>query len=73
MLAEEVAVLDYDITSLSPDGRRRDRNRNIQFGALTYEGLLTVTEPEAFRQMLVSGLGSGRAYGNGLMQIAPAP
>jgi CRISPR system Cascade subunit CasE len=73
MLAEEVAVLDYDITSLSPDGRRRDRSRNIQFGALTYEGLLTVTEPEAFRQMLVSGLGSGRAYGNGLMQIAPAP
>lgn len=71
-LAEEVTVLDYDMTSLSPDGRRCDANRAIQFGSLTYEGLLTVTEPEAFRHMLANGIGSGRAYGNGLMQIAPA-
>lgn len=71
-LADEVTVLEYDLTSLSPEGRRGDGSRTIRFGALTYEGLLTVTEPESFRRMLASGIGSGRAYGNGLMQIAPS-
>lgn len=70
---EEVAVLNYDHTRLQQERRSRDRAGDIQFGALTYEGLLTVTDPDAFRRMLADGVGSGRAYGNGLMQIAPAP
>lgn len=70
---EEVAVLDYDGIRVPPKGSRRDRNRDIQFGVLTYEGLLTVTEPESFHRLLADGIGSNRAYGNGLMQIAPAP
>lgn len=69
-----VSVLGYDLTHLWPE-RRRDRTtkEEISFGALTYEGVLTVTDPAAFRIMLADGLGAARAYGNGLMQIAPAP
>lgn len=44
----------------------------ITFGALVFEGELTVTDPAPFLAMLTSGLGAGRAFGNGLMQIAPA-
>ncbi|WP_051341592.1 type I-E CRISPR-associated protein Cas6/Cse3/CasE [Azospirillum halopraeferens] len=64
-----VAVLNYDLTRLRPARRGKD----IRFGALTFEGMLTVTDPVAMRTMLADGVGGGRAYGNGLMQIAPAP
>ncbi|MCB9947460.1 MAG: type I-E CRISPR-associated protein Cas6/Cse3/CasE [Rhodospirillaceae bacterium] len=64
----EVSVLDYDRMRLSAGRAGGD----IRFGAVTYEGLLTVTDPPLFRQALAEGLGAGRAYGNGLMQIAPA-
>lgn len=63
-----VQVLDYDRERV-PAGA----GKPIIFGALTYEGLLTVTDPAAFMGALASGLGAARAFGNGLMQIAPAP
>ncbi|MFV3076521.1 type I-E CRISPR-associated protein Cas6/Cse3/CasE [Niveispirillum fermenti] len=47
--------------------------RQISFGAVTFEGVLSVTDPAALRRALADGLGNGRAFGNGLMQIAPAP
>lgn len=68
----EVTVRDYDRTRLRPDRRGRAAAGDIRFGAVTFEGRLTVTDPDAFRRMLADGLGHGRAYGNGLMQIAPA-
>jgi CRISPR system Cascade subunit CasE len=64
-----VGVLDYDRARIPSERRRSD----IRFGTVTYEGILTVTDPAAFRRMLADGLGNGRAFGNGLMQIAPAP
>ncbi|SNT19494.1 MULTISPECIES: type I-E CRISPR-associated protein Cas6/Cse3/CasE [unclassified Azospirillum] len=64
-----VELRDYEWSS-TPGKQRR---RHISFGAVTYEGVLTVTEPVALRQALADGLGNGRAFGNGLMQIAPAP
>ncbi|MFC7334748.1 type I-E CRISPR-associated protein Cas6/Cse3/CasE [Rhodocista pekingensis] len=67
-----VEVLDYDRASLRAGAGRGGRDRSIRFGAVIYEGLLTVTDPQAFHATLVQGLGAGRAYGNGLMQIAPA-
>ncbi|HYE00984.1 MAG TPA: type I-E CRISPR-associated protein Cas6/Cse3/CasE [Alphaproteobacteria bacterium] len=64
-----IAVLDYDRRRLPG----KDRGRPIAFGAITYEGELTVGDDvAAFRRMLAEGLGDSRAYGFGLMQIAPA-
>jgi CRISPR system Cascade subunit CasE len=54
--------------------------RRIRFGhqghrvtlvTATYEGALKVTDPELLRRALVSGVGHARAYGCGLMTLAP--
>lgn len=37
----------------------------------TFEGVLTVVDPERFREVLTHGLGSGKAYGCGLLTLAP--
>ena len=36
---------------------------------VTYEGVLQVTDPEAFKALLCEGVGRGKAYGLGLMTI----
>lgn len=39
--------------------------------AVRYEGLLEVTEPDVFRDTLISGIGPAKAFGFGLLSIAP--
>ncbi|MGN5632253.1 type I-E CRISPR-associated protein Cas6/Cse3/CasE [Streptomyces sp. AC154] len=43
----------------------------VQIAAVTYQGRLRVTDPEVFRLRLASGLGKAKAYGCGLMTLAP--
>ena len=43
-------------------------NRAVLFAA-TYEGGLTVTDSDLFRDVLINGIGHGKAYGMGLMTI----
>lgn len=40
---------------------------------VTYEGRLTVEHPDTFRAGLVDGFGPAKAYGCGLMTLAPLP
>ncbi|MFB7836106.1 type I-E CRISPR-associated protein Cas6/Cse3/CasE [Streptomyces sp. NPDC056056] len=47
-----------------------DRSR-VQLTAVTYEGHLEVTEPDLLSHTLTHGIGHGKAYGCGLMTIAP--
>ncbi len=50
---------------------RKGAARNyIQMLAVTYEGILTVTDVEAFRKILTQGIGREKAYGMGLLTIA---
>lgn len=49
------------------------RERRLTFASVTFEGRLRVTNPEAFRQALMQGIGSGKAFGFGLLSIAPVP
>lgn len=61
------------------EGVRSDRKQTYQFKkngtrpvtllAVTYEGVLQVTDPEAFKALLCEGVGRGKAYGLGLMTI----
>ena len=37
--------------------------------AVTYEGVLQVTDSEAFRNLLCQGMGRGKAYGLGLLTV----
>ena len=43
--------------------------RPVTLLAVTYEGILQVTDPEAFKALLCEGVGRGKAYGLGLMTI----
>lgn len=45
----------------------------VQFHTLDFEGQLRVTDPEAFVNMLYSGLGRTKAYGNGMMLVRKIP
>src|SRR5262249_41388200 len=45
-------------------------NRRMAFGSALFEGELIVTDADAFREALVKGIGSGKAYGFGLLSIA---
>ncbi|MFF4652596.1 type I-E CRISPR-associated protein Cas6/Cse3/CasE [Streptomyces sp. NPDC001380] len=51
-------------------GKRGARGR-ITLTTVTYDGRLEVTEPDALRRVLTGGLGKAKAYGCGLMTLAP--
>jgi CRISPR system Cascade subunit CasE len=50
-------------------GKDGDR---VTFGAVLFDGELRVTDSEKFRRTLEAGIGSGKAYGFGLLSVAPA-
>ncbi|PWI43201.1 type I-E CRISPR-associated protein Cas6/Cse3/CasE [Streptomyces sp. ICBB 8177] len=53
-------------------GKHGTRGRRVTLTTVTYDGRLEITEPEALRRVLTSGLGKAKAYGCGLMTLAPA-
>ncbi|MET7394293.1 type I-E CRISPR-associated protein Cas6/Cse3/CasE [Dactylosporangium sp. NPDC005572] len=44
----------------------------VTLTTVTYDGLLDITDADAFRQSLTVGIGHAKAYGCGLLTIAPA-
>lgn len=46
--------------------------RRMTFAAVAFEGVLEITDADKFKQALADGIGSGKAYGFGLLSIAPA-
>lgn len=46
--------------------------QRISHGAVVYDGLLRVDDPAALRAALRQGIGAGKAYGFGLLSVAPA-
>lgn len=45
--------------------------RRLTFAAVVFEGVLEITDADKFKQALANGIGSGKAYGFGLLSIAP--
>ncbi|WNI16529.1 type I-E CRISPR-associated protein Cas6/Cse3/CasE [Actinacidiphila sp. ITFR-21] len=45
--------------------------RTVSLVSVTYDGRLTVTDPDVLRRTLTQGLGKAKAYGCGLMTLAP--
>ena len=64
----------FVVTSVLPTQQQRadDCNHNLKFLSVQFDGILQVIEPKRFRKTLVEGIGSGKAYGFGLLSIAPA-
>jgi CRISPR system Cascade subunit CasE len=48
------------------------RKLDLAFGSVVFEGRLRVTDVEEFRRTLADGIGSGKAFGFGLLSVAPA-
>lgn len=60
-----------------PDKKRGDelgderKNEKSRMRSVQFEGVLTVTDPAAFHKTIVSGIGSGKAFGFGLLSVTP--
>lgn len=50
---------------------RDGKHRKLTFGGVLFDGHLRVTDPEVFRRTLETGIGSAKAYGYGLLSVAP--
>lgn len=50
--------------------KTRDGNGQ-RLRSVRYDGILEVTDPDKFRNTLVSGIGPGKAFGFGLLSVAP--
>ena len=56
----------------APWGTRGARDgRRLTLDSVVFEGLLEVIDPAAFRGALEQGIGSGKAYGFGMLSVAP--
>lgn len=61
---------------ISQEQMLRDKqhtNNSIRIFSVLYDGILTVTEPEAFRNALQTGIGHGKVMGLGMLSIVPVP
>lgn len=70
----EEATMERIDVRISQEQMQRGKQRTgneIRIFSVLYDGVLTVTEPERFRQSLQSGIGHGKALGLGLLSIAP--
>lgn len=64
----------YDVRAMrsaAAHGSRPNTGR-LTFGAVVLEGHLRVTDPDAFRTALETGIGSGKAFGFGLLSVVAA-
>ncbi|MBB5933942.1 type I-E CRISPR-associated protein Cas6/Cse3/CasE [Streptomyces zagrosensis] len=66
----EVIVRDYVPLQFGRSASRSARD-DVRFTRVTYDGRLRITQPEVFRRTLTHGLGKAKAYGCGLMTLAP--
>lgn len=67
------AIPEHKIHGKRYEKGRGDDNHPLTFGAVLFEGLLRITDVETFRQTVARGIGSGKAYGFGLLSLAPPP
>jgi CRISPR system Cascade subunit CasE len=61
----DVTVHQRHTHTFHRDGRR------VTLRVATYDGRLEVTDPDALRTVLTAGIGHARAYGCGLLTLAP--
>ncbi|MFF3432201.1 type I-E CRISPR-associated protein Cas6/Cse3/CasE [Streptomyces sp. NPDC002602] len=55
-----------------PDVRaRRGSAKPVRYSVIRFEGVARVIDPIALRETITTGIGRGRAYGLGLLSIAP--
>ncbi|MFG2227673.1 type I-E CRISPR-associated protein Cas6/Cse3/CasE [Streptomyces sp. NPDC048644] len=70
----ELTVRDQRALSFAKSREEKARTRDrVNIVTVTFDGRLEVTDPDRMRRTLVQGLGRAKAYGCGLMTLAPSP
>lgn len=73
----EGAVVSVPRVQTTPEGKQFGRKfdagvpRALVHSAVLFEGALRITDPDAFRKTIARGIGSGKAFGFGLLSLAP--
>ncbi|OIV38222.1 type I-E CRISPR-associated protein Cas6/Cse3/CasE [Mangrovactinospora gilvigrisea] len=68
----EAVVSDRRNLVFAKGGSGAERKGQVSLVTVTFDGRLEVTDPDALRHVLTRGLGKAKAYGCGLMTLAPA-
>ena len=61
---------DFTVTNSQWKTFYKPSGHKVQLLSVSFEGTLTVTDAQKFRDVLLSGLGRGKAYGLGLLTVA---
>ncbi|WP_328914909.1 MULTISPECIES: type I-E CRISPR-associated protein Cas6/Cse3/CasE [unclassified Streptomyces] len=67
----ELTVRDARPLSFPKTEQASGRRNRVMLTSVTFDGRLRVTDPEALRRALTLGIGRAKAYGCGLMTLAP--
>jgi CRISPR system Cascade subunit CasE len=75
---EQVSVQPSYTYWKKPEERNKERpeDQKIDTGrrrSVRYDGTLAVTDPALFRETIIRGIGPGKAFGLGLLSVAPCP
>lgn len=74
-----VSLVDRPVPATRADpagailGRQRSAGRDLTFGMAMFEGELEVVDAGLLRKALAEGIGPGKAFGCGLLSLAPVP
>lgn len=63
--------IDVRISQEQMLGGRQHSGNGIRIYSVLYDGMLMVTEPDEFREVLQSGIGHGKVMGLGLLSVVP--
>ena len=67
LLPENFQIVERD-WHIFRKGKEQGKNK-VSIKGVTYEGILKVYDEEKFKELLVAGIGRGKAYGMGLLTI----
>lgn len=72
-LQRKAAQSGFAVLSAMPTQQQRtdDRRHSLKFFSVQFDGVLQVTAPESFLHAIQQGIGSGKAFGFGLLSVAP--
>jgi len=63
--------VDVRISQEQMLGGKQHSGNGIRVFSVLYDGMLTVTEPDKFRDALQTGIGHGKVMGLGLLSVVP--
>lgn len=70
VLPNKIKIIEDETTCFTKKTKERTRTP-ITMKCVTYDGVLTVTDADTLRKTLMDGMGRERAFGCGLLTLAP--